>query len=142
MKLIRTFDQHCRDLVAAIPQLDDYILVAQDNHAVNKLKDRQGIQLVAVIPSSSMGGSSTAHYDVQSTLFFVLAKASSGLTAEEELTMYEATQEAVLALREALTEDHTDGCGNWPRLQVDSLTIEPEYNAFGGWLGWSLIFSF
>lgn len=136
------FNQICQEWVNEIPELESHVLVAQDSHASRKLADLSGIHLVAVMPSAVYSGQPNHTVPEHTTYLFVLYKASSGETDEEEVTHYEACKNVILQIREYIEESHTEGCGPFWRLETDGISIDPEYNAFGGWNGYSMLFSF
>lgn len=140
---IKEFNILCLEWVATFPGLEGHHLVAQDNHAVNSLKDERGIQLVAVMPSANASGRDPSSLvDNHSTYLFVIDKGWTGQTKREQLDQYEKTQEIILGIRDEILGSFEDGCGHFWRLQADSITIDPEYNVFGGWNGWSMLLSF
>jgi hypothetical protein len=140
---IKDFNALCAGWVAAIPGLDGHHLVAQDNHAIHSLKDERGIQLVAVIPSANASGRDPSSLvDEHSTYLFVIDKGWTDQQKDEQLDQYEKTQEIILAIREEILGSFEEGCGPFWRLQADSISIDPEFNIFGGWNGWSMLLSF
>ncbi|WP_162343227.1 hypothetical protein [Cyclobacterium salsum] len=140
---IKDFNALCAEWVATIPALEGHHLVAQDNHAINSLKDERGIQLVAVIPSANASGRDPSSLvDDHSTYLFVIDKGWTDQQKGEQLDQYEKTQEIILAIREEILESFEEGCGPFWRLQAESINIDPEFNIFGGWNGWSMLLSF
>jgi hypothetical protein len=137
------YNSICKNWVDEIQELESHHLVAQDNHAVNALKDERGIQLVAVIPSTTASGSDPSSIsDNHSALFFVLSKGWTGQTKVEELDQYEKTQAITLEIRSKVLESFEEGCGPFWQLSSENIPIDPEYNIFGGWNGWSMSLSF
>lgn len=139
---IREFDNICKGWVHSIDGLEGHVLVAQDNHAVNALKDRVGVQLVAVIPSSNRDGRQNRGVDDNTTYLFIISKGWTGQTRDEELDQYETTQNIIISIREAIEEGNASGCGPFWRLQTSSFSVDPEFNIFGGWNGWSMLLTF
>jgi len=139
---IRDFNTICTELVAQIDELDHHHLVAQDNQAVKKLKDEKGIILVAVIPSADGYGTATANGDNHTSFFFVVTKPGNDNTPADELAAYEQTQLIVEQVKTKILERQEDGCSVFFRLVPSSFSIDPEFNIFGGFLGWSLSLTF
>lgn len=135
---IRSFHTICQQLVADIAGLDHFHLVAEDNQAVKKLKDDDGIILVAVIPSADGTGTSTANIENHTTFLFVVSKPGNDDTPDEELDLYEKTQQITEQVKKKIIAMQEDGCTDFFRLEPSSITIDPEFNIFGGFLGWSL----
>jgi len=136
---IREFNSICKKWVDDIEGLDGHYLVAQDNHAVNSLRDDRSIRLVAVIPSATASGSDPSSIkDEHSILLFVINKGWTDQTTAEELDQYEKTQQIILEVRQNILESFEDGCGPFWRLSSDNISIDPEFNIFGGWNGWSM----
>ena len=136
---IKEYNSICQGWVDVIEGLDGHHLVAQDNHAVNSLKDERGVRLVAVIPSATASGSDPSSIsDNHSILLFVINKGWTDQTRTEELDQYEKTQQIILAIRENILESFEEGCGPFWRLDSDNISIDPEFNIFGGWNGWSM----
>jgi len=133
----------CQTLVDSIPQLSGHVIVAEDNQATRKLADKQKIILVGVIPSSDTDGRPGIRSEKQTALFFVVKKHDTSAPESRELADFADTQQAALAIREyILSEQEDNGCSIFFRLVTTSITITPEYNIFGGFLGWSITFVF
>lgn len=139
---IRTYSNYLAGLVAAIDGLDGFHLVAEDSHAVDRLRDKRGVHLLAVIPNAQTGGKLEGYRDNNSGYLFVLEKRLADATAAKELDQYEKTQNILLAIRDRIIEAAEDNCEPFWRLQVSSIQIDPEYNVFAGWNGYSMLFTF
>lgn len=135
---IREFNTICEQLVTSIDGLDKHILVAEDNHAVNKLTGAKGIILVATHPSAERSGKPVASVDNNAVMFFVITKYTPSKKFPQELDAYEATQQIIEAVKAYIIGQQEDGCSVFYRLQTDSIHIDPEFNIFGGFLGWSM----
>ncbi len=133
---IREFDKVLQDWVEAIDDLGGYHLVVEDGHATRKLGDKKGIRLLAVVPSAQSGGRPGMVVNNNTTMIWVIGKGWTSQTDEAELEQYERTQDIILQLREDMLERQADGCGVFARLEPASITIDPDYNCFGGWNGW------
>ena len=143
MLSIPEFKELCQTLVDNITELSDHVIVAEDNQATKKLADKQKITLVGVIPTSDSDGRPGIRSEKQTALFFVVKKHDTSAPEATELADFSTTQQAVIALRDyILTQQEDNGCSIFFRLVVTSITITPEYNIFGGFLGWSINFVF
>lgn len=135
---ITDYNTICQQLADSIEALTSFVLVAEDQHATNKLKDRRGVQLVAAMPSAHRDGKPGRPADNHAALFFILAKRLPDPKEDQELQQYEHTQQIALAIREHIENQQATGCSIFFRLNIDSIIIEPVFNTFGGWNGWSL----
>lgn len=136
------FDNQLQQLLTDIPSIKGYVRAVDDNQATKKLTDRRGIQLVAVLPSYSASGDAGRKTDSWNTLFWVIEKADPSQTEAKELEQYRRCEEAIHALKDAMIESQEEGCSLFWRLEIASIIIEPEYNAFGGWNGYFMTFTF
>lgn len=139
---IRDFNALCQRWVESIDTLDGYSLVVEDGHATRKLGDKNGIQLLVVVPSAQSGGRPGQVVESQTVMLWVIDKNWTGQSDEEELQQYEKTQDIILRIREEIIESQGDGCSPFWRLEPSSITIDPDYNCFGGWNGWVMQFVF
>lgn len=139
---IRQFSNWMQSVKDEIPEIKEYFLVAQDNHAMDRLKDKPGIYLLAVIPNAQGRGTVGTTSFNNSTYLFVLEKRTTDATPSKELDQYERTQSIILRIRELLETYAEDGCNPFTRLESGSIQIDPEYNVFAGWNGWSMQFTF
>lgn len=135
---IRDFHTICQELIDSIEGLDHFHLVADDNQATKKLGSQSGIHMVAVIPSAEGTGQPGRTIDNNVALFFVVQKPKASAKDEEELTLYEDTQIIMEGLKQELIQRQEDGCTVFFRLEPSSIQIDPVYNTFGGWSGWSM----
>lgn len=139
---IREYAIYMQQVVDEIPALKEMIMVAEDNHAINRLKDKPGMILAAVIPNSQGTGDVGMSSHRQTGYLFVIEKRSNDATQQKEIDQYGRTQDAMLAVRSKIEEDAENGCSPFTRLEISSIGIEPEFNIFGGWNGWSMLFTF
>ncbi|MGJ1419989.1 hypothetical protein ACR79T_10210 [Sphingobacterium spiritivorum] len=139
---IREYNQHCINIADAIG-LEGYIVASTEDQAMKKLQDKAGVWMVAVYPSYSFEGSSTDSYKpLHDVLFFIATKQEEGSSNETELNQYADTQEKMIQLRDYLFGAGDHNCITFPNVDVSSVMIEPEYNIFGGYIGWSIKLSF
>lgn len=121
------------------PQVDGIALAVHEGHIIRKLRDRRGIWLCAKYPDAQVNGGADAFSTDNQVLLFLLEKVPSGQHSdEEELAHYASLQ----TLMDSLKAELLDGrlmCDDSVRL-TSSLTIEWEYDIFGGWNGLSVSF--
>lgn len=135
---ISEFNNICLDIRTAVPGIEDHLLVAHEEHAVNKLKDKIGVILLGIIPSADREGQANEGIDTNATWFFVLEKAPVDQDDTSEIEQYGKTQEIVLAVREYIEEAFADGDIRFRRYRPGNTKVDPEYREFGGWNGWSM----
>lgn len=136
------FDNQLKQLLVSIPSIKGYARVVDDNQATKKLNDKTGIQLVAVLPSYSANGTAGMKSDAWNTFFWVLEKGDPSQTEEKELQQYKRCEDAIHALKDELIESQENGCGPFWRLEIASIIIEADFNAFGGWNGYFMNVTF
>jgi len=117
-------------------------LVAEDGHAVNKLKDHRDIWIIVVMPSTTYSGQSDQQIAHDTLMLFVLEKDVSGQTNEKELQQYQRTEDVLQATIDYISDQQSEGCSPFDRFDPASITIDPEYRIFGGWNGWSMTLSY
>jgi len=140
MIFVTEFDQLCQDIVNAI-DIKGYVLCSTEEQGMKKLKDKSGIQLVAVYPNYSFDGQIDTYKDNHEMLFFTVIRQSEGASDTVELRQYYDTQQAMIKLKQYLFgEDNgpNNFCRKFPNIDVSSVMIDPEYNIFGGYIGWSI----
>lgn len=137
---VKKFDEICRNIVVEIG-IKGYVICSTDEQGSKKLRDRPGIQLVAVYPNYSFSGEEDSYKDNHELLYYMVVRQKEGASNETEINQYEETQDAIIKLKEYLFgEKSSDNnfCKIFPELNVNSVNIIPEYNIFGGHLGWSM----
>jgi len=142
MMTVTRFDQICQAWVAAYSELSGYVRVVTESKATEKLSDRTGIQLVAVLPSYGRTGTSVTPKRTQTALFYVVEKAVPDADDAQELSLHQRTQDLIGKLEKRIMSEQEDGCSDWQRLEVASIQIDPEQNIFGGWNGFYMTFDF
>lgn len=138
---VTQFDNICQQLVA-VSGIKGYVLVADENHATNALKEKSGIWLAAVIPSTEIDGDVDAEIQTMATLLFVLEKANLGQSNKAELDQYQRTQNALNKMRDYIADHYSRGCSPFTRYDPDSTVINPEYQIFSDRNGWSMTLVF
>ena len=119
-------------------QIQGVALAVREGHMVRKLKDKRGIFLCAKYPDCTTSGDIDSYTGENDIVLFILEKVpSGGQTDEDELIHYAGLQQLMIALRDKLLGLFIS-CNE---LDVKSdLTIEWEYDIFGGWNGLSIGF--
>lgn len=120
-------------------QIDGIALAVHEGHIIRKLRDRQGICLCGKYPDAQVNGAADAFSTDNQVLLFLLEKVASGQHSDEDELVHYATLQRLM---NALKTELLDGqllCDNSVRL-TSSLTIEWEYDIFGGWNGLSISF--
>lgn len=142
---ITAFNQNIQDIVLAIQlqgyDLGGYVLVAHEGHATIQLKDKSGIWIVAVMPSTSFSGEPDTATPHETGIILVLEKDIDDQTRSSELDQYQRTQDIVTEFVAYLEEQRAAGCTPFHNFDLRSTTIDPEYREFGGWNGWSMTLS-
>ena len=139
MITVKQYKEICDQIVDAI-EIDGHVLASSEEQSMKKLKDKDGIRLVAVYPSYHFDGSTDAYKDMHEILFFMVTRQIEGADDETELKQYNDSQEALIRLKEYLFGEDNNYCRLFPYLDISSVLIDPEYNIFGGYIGWSMKF--
>lgn len=139
MITVPEFTQLCHDMVASMAGVKDLIIVVDESHTVNAIKDKPGPLLVGVLPSAQGSGKLDASKHMNTAMFFVVAKA---LTGSDPLDQYRQLQLDVTSAEFRLLERASDGCSMFTDLQPDGINIDPVFNEFGGYNGYLLTLVF
>lgn len=131
------------DIQESTPELKGFVLVANENHLVRRLKDEPGIWLGVTIPSSdpeTVNEDSVAENNI--VWVFILEKKDPGsMDAADELDHYQKMQYVTIAVKNWLRDEKLAGNEFLEYLNLKSIHTDPEYQ-FGGWNGWSINFNF
>lgn len=120
-------------------QIEGIALAVREGHILRKLRDRRGVILCAKYPDATVKGDTDNFSSDNDIVLFLLEKVASGQQSdEEELAHYASLQRLMLDLRNYLM-DEPFTCDNEMQVTTD-LTIEWEYDIFGGWNGLSIGF--
>lgn len=117
-------------------KIDGTVIAVSEKHLVKKLKDSMGLILCANYPDAVSQGTEDNYRERNSLLLFLIEKVPSGQeTDEEELLHYARIQQVMQMLKTKLREmdffcGEVDG--------AESMTVEWEYDVFGGWNGMSI----
>lgn len=135
---VNKFNHICQEIVQAI-NIDGYKITSTEEQTTKKLQDSPGIQLIAVYPSYTFEGDVDTYRVQHELLFFIVLRPAEGADYNTELDEYRQTQDAMIRLKEYLFGEDTDNfCKLFPHIDVHSVLIDPEYNIFGGYNGWSM----
>lgn len=122
--------------------IDSVKIYAEEDQGMRKLQDATGTILVGVIPSVEFSGTEDAYIANSSCIFFFLQKERESQSSDKELEQYSQTQDCLIKFKEWILGDDKSLCKIFPKLQISSVSIDPEYNVFGKYLGWSIKFGF
>lgn len=123
-------------------RFSEVVAAMEEGQLVTLLKDRQGIVVCGNVPGSTLtyrGG----HVDSEAQcVIFILEKSPKDRQGTDwEFTRYALMQELMSKLCEILLgKDVFDLLCQSGRMRVEELTVEPEYNIYGGYNGWSVGF--
>lgn len=136
---VTQFNHFC-STIAPIIGVNGYVLASTEEQGKKKLKDKSGLQLVAVYPDYGFSGSQDTEKPMHGMLFFVVVREREAQSDLEELNQFQETQDCIMKLKDYISgaAEMTGDCKPFPNVIIDSILIEPEYNIFGGYLGWSL----
>lgn len=140
MITVKNYNEICQQIIAAI-EISGYVICSTEDQGLKKLKDKAGIRMVAVYPNYSFEGGQDTYKARHELLFFIVLKQNEGSTDQVELDQYSDTQDAMIRLKEYLFNESTESityCHLFPGLDIKTVNIIPEYNVFGGYLGWSM----
>jgi len=116
---------------------------ATEEQTMNLLKDHSGSWLVAVLPTLASGGSNPdAPTKVNQTIFYIIEKEKDGTSHQKQLEQYQRLQKLCADILADLLGENEEDCKTFPNIVVNSIFVDPQYNIFGGWLGWRIIFDF
>lgn len=131
------------DIQKKITELKGFVLVANENHLVRRLGDKNGVWLGVTIPSSdpeTENEDSVAENNI--VWIFALEKKDPGsMSADDELNHYQKIQDITAAVKNWLRDQKLKGNEFLEYLNLQSIHTDPEYQ-FGGWNGWSINFNF
>lgn len=120
-------------------QIEGIALAVREGHIIRKLRDRRGVILCAKYPDTTVNGDADNFSSDNDMVLFLLEKVPSGSQSDEdELAHYAALQQLMLALRNLLM-DSPFVCDTGMQVTT-GLSIEWEYDIFGGWNGLSIGF--
>ena len=139
MITVRKYKEICDQIVDSI-EIDGNVIASTEEQSMKKLQDKDGIRLVAVYPSYHFDGATDSYKDLHEILFFIVTRQIEGSDDETEIQQYSDTQDALIRLKDYLFGEDNQYCRLFPNLDWGSVLIDPEYNIFGGYIGWSMKF--
>lgn len=139
---LRRYRNYCLRL-KQICTADKFVLAVQEEHLKKKLRGMDGNILVAVYPSHVVTGVEDNVVDENTCLVYILTAAAKNETDDEkEIEDYAILQEMIDMIKKQLIYDADNDIGGMSELKRDSIEIEPEYNIAGGYIGYSIVFTF
>lgn len=136
MLLISQLKNLCTEIIEAIPAIDGgFVVVIDEDNAMNKLANKPKTILVASAPSAQSMGQISSSRNNSIVIFWILTKKNT----KDEIEQLEALQPIALQLQTYIHARAEEGCNLFNFLELDSLDIDPVYNQFGGYNGWSLV---
>lgn len=123
--------------------LKEHFVTSTAEQTQNLLKDRSGTAIVCVIPSTFFEGpNADASKDTNESIVYIVQKERDGQAHAKQLQQYKETQALIIKIKDLLLGLDEDECKTFPFIEIRSMMIDPEYNIFGGWIGWSIKFKF
>lgn len=139
---ITEFNNLCKTLCSVAGIENEHVLVAKENHAVSKLKEPAGLCMVAVMPTTEMDGNEDQETETKATILFVLEKAYSGQSNQDELAQYQKTETAIKKIRDYISDQQSEGCSPFQNYEIRETIISPEYMILSDYNGWSMTLVF
>lgn len=137
MILITQLKEICQEIIQQIPQLhNQYLLVFDAENTENKLSDKDGVRLVATIPSANAKGQLSGRRNESAVIFFILELPPSDVHSDDT---FEKLQPYILQLQQYLEDKASNGCSYLTWFNTAETTIDPIFNEFGGFYGWQLM---
>lgn len=142
MILLSSLQQEIELIASEVLGIDQMIRVVTEDQATARLRDADGVSLLYTLPSWQQTGDSAHPSGSHAIILWVVEKPGSDDTEQEELDMYQQLQEIILSVKEYIRVSQEDGCSLWSDLDIRSISIDPEYNTFGGFNGWVMAINF
>lgn len=114
------------------------VIAVSERHLVKKLRDVTGLMLCANYPDTVAKGDKDNYRERNGLVLFLLEKVSSGQETDEEELMHYARIQQVMQLLKTKLREMDFFCGEGEVDDTDSMTVEWEYDVFGGWNGMSI----
>lgn len=122
---------------------DHSMLVATENHIIKRLADKEGTVLAMTYPSVddvSKGIDNVA--DVDTIFLWAIEKINpSDVDETSEPIHFEKMRLIISDIKDYLRDKKLEGCNILQYINENSFHIDPEYQIFGGWNGYSLSFT-
>lgn len=117
-------------------KIDGTVIAVSEKHLVKKLKDSMGLILCANYPDAVSQGTEDNYRERNSLLLFLIEKVPSGQETDEEELLHYARIQQVMQLLKTKLREMDFFCGEVEG--AESMTVEWEYDVFGGWNGMSI----
>ncbi|WP_455609185.1 hypothetical protein [Bacteroides rodentium] len=117
-------------------KIDGTVIAVSEKHLVKKLKDSMGLILCANYPDAVSQGNEDNYREQNSLLLFLIEKVPSGQETDEEELLHYARIQQVMQLLKTKLREMDFFCGEVEG--AESMTVEWEYDVFGGWNGMSI----
>lgn len=117
-------------------KIDGTVIAVSEKHLVKKLKDSMGLILCANYPDAVSQGTEDNYRERNSLLLFLIEKVPSGRETDEEELLHYARIQQVMQLLKTKLREMDFFCGEVDG--AESMTVEWEYDVFGGWNGMSI----
>lgn len=117
-------------------KIDGTVIAVSEKHLVKKLKDSMGLILCANYPDAVSQGTEDNYRERNSLLLFLIEKVPSGQETDEEELLHYARIQQVMQLLKTKLREMDFFCGEVDG--AESMTVEWEYDVFGGWNGMSI----
>jgi hypothetical protein len=117
-------------------KIDGTVIAVSEKHLVKKLRDCTGLMLCANYPDAVSQGNEDNYREQNSLLLFLIEKVPSGQETDEEELLHYAHIQQVMQLLKTKLREMDFFCGEVEG--AESMTVEWEYDVFGGWNGMSI----
>ena len=114
-------------------KIDGTVIAVSEKHLVKKLRDCTGLMLCANYPDAVSQGNEDNYRERNSLLLFLIEKVPSGQETDEEELLHYARIQQVMQLLKTKLREMDSFCGEVEG--AESMTVEWEYDVFGGWNG-------
>lgn len=139
---VNLFTQLARDTATAVGA-DGCIIVPDETHAVNRLRDSLGIQVVWALPSVNYEGNKDSLRTRDTTLVFVLTADNPGQLEDEMLKQFQDTSTIAKRIIAYLSDDYDPKYHCLlQNIDFSEVILDPVYREFGGWNGYTFAFTF
>lgn len=117
-------------------KIDGTVIAVSEKHLVKKLRDCTGLMLCANYSDAVSQGNEDNYRERNSLLLFLIEKVPSGQETDEEELLHYARIQQVMQLLKTKLREMDSFCGEVEG--AESMTVEWEYDVFGGWNGMSI----
>ena len=122
---------------------DNSMMIATEDHIIRRLKDTTGTVIAMTYPSSddiSKGINNVG--DIDTIFIWAIEKINpSDVDDNSEIAHFAKMKEMMSDIKKYLRNKKLQGCNILQYLNEKSFHVDPEYQVFGGWNGYSLSFT-